>query len=180
MVGNFIWAKSVTFWNYTATISQAGPGGALVAWSLIGLLVYAVSQAMGEMATAVSINLFTVNACPYRWLIDHQITDPGSLILDCIRRTFYRSFYWVCCFLELLVQHHHRLSVWIDSCCQCCCVLERGEWSHQRQLQVCKANAYMLDKQQSVPTWAMSIVFWVVLLLLNMPGIAVYGEIEYW
>jgi hypothetical protein len=52
------WAilSEFSFFNssLSATISQAGPGGAIVAWSAIGILVYAVSQAMGEMATAVS------------------------------------------------------------------------------------------------------------------------------
>lgn len=45
---------------------------------------------------------------------------------------------------------------------------------------VCCQSDYYDVYPQNIPTWAMSIVFWVVLLLLNMPGIAVYGEIEYW
>ncbi|WP_195839327.1 amino acid permease [Mobiluncus porci] len=38
-----------------ATISQAGPGGALLAYSLIGLMVFFLMQSLGEMATYLPI-----------------------------------------------------------------------------------------------------------------------------
>lgn len=37
------------------TISQAGPGGALVAYALIGLMVYLLMQSLGEMATYLPV-----------------------------------------------------------------------------------------------------------------------------
>ncbi|KAI8580116.1 hypothetical protein K450DRAFT_280112 [Umbelopsis ramanniana AG] len=123
------------FLSSGATISQAGPGGALVAWSLIGLLVYAVSQAMGEMATAIPVaSSWTVFAGRF---IDPSIGFAVSWS------------YWFNIITGLaseLIAAANVVAYWNDS----------------------------------IPTWAMSIVFWVVLLLLNMPGIAVYGEIEYW
>ncbi|MDP9805472.1 lysine-specific permease [Trueperella bonasi] len=39
-----------------ATINQAGPGGALVAYSLIGLMVFFLMQSLGEMATFLPVS----------------------------------------------------------------------------------------------------------------------------
>ncbi|KAI9343987.1 amino acid transporter [Obelidium mucronatum] len=39
-----------------ATISQAGPGGVLIAYSVVGVLVYAVVTGLGEMTTQVPIS----------------------------------------------------------------------------------------------------------------------------
>ena len=36
-----------------ATISDAGPGGALLAYALIGIMVYLLMQSLGEMATYI-------------------------------------------------------------------------------------------------------------------------------
>lgn len=38
-----------------ATISQAGPGGALAAYALIGLMVFLLMQSLGEMATYIPV-----------------------------------------------------------------------------------------------------------------------------
>lgn len=37
------------------TISQAGPGGALVAYALIGIMVYLIMQSLGEMAAYLPV-----------------------------------------------------------------------------------------------------------------------------
>ena len=39
-----------------ATISQAGPGGALLAYALIGVMVYFLMQSLGEMATYMPVS----------------------------------------------------------------------------------------------------------------------------
>ncbi|WP_241969122.1 amino acid permease [Trueperella bialowiezensis] len=39
-----------------ATISQAGPGGALVAYALIGMMVFFLMQSLGEMATYLPVS----------------------------------------------------------------------------------------------------------------------------
>ncbi|MFC2597804.1 MAG: amino acid permease, partial [Actinomyces massiliensis] len=38
-----------------ATISQAGPGGALVAYAVIGLMVWLIMQSLGEMAAYLPV-----------------------------------------------------------------------------------------------------------------------------
>ncbi|MDU4704518.1 MAG: amino acid permease, partial [Corynebacterium sp.] len=38
-----------------ATISQAGPGGALIAYALIGIMVWLVMQSLGEMAAYLPV-----------------------------------------------------------------------------------------------------------------------------
>ena len=38
-----------------ATISQAGPGGALVAYALVGLMVFLLMQSLGEMAAKIPV-----------------------------------------------------------------------------------------------------------------------------
>ena len=43
------------FFASGAAISQAGPGGALLAYSLMGLAVYCMMQSLGEMATQLPI-----------------------------------------------------------------------------------------------------------------------------
>ncbi|CAM0140975.1 hypothetical protein VKS41_009143 [Umbelopsis sp. WA50703] len=123
------------FLSSGATISQAGPGGAIVAWSAIGILVYAVSQAMGEMATAIPVaSSWTVFAGRF---IDPSIGFAVS---------------W---------------SYWFNIITGLASELLAGS----------NVVAYWAP---NLPTWIMSVVFWIVLLILNMPGIAVYGEIEYW
>lgn len=37
------------------TISQAGPGGALVAYAAVGLMVYLLMQSLGEMAAKIPV-----------------------------------------------------------------------------------------------------------------------------
>lgn len=39
-----------------ASIAQAGPGGALVAYALTGLMVYFMMESLGEMATYLPIS----------------------------------------------------------------------------------------------------------------------------
>ncbi len=59
-------------------VSTAGPGGALVAYGLIGIMVYFLMTSLGEMATYL----------------------PGFRVLSNLRKTLCRPCLWLCLRLE--------------------------------------------------------------------------------
>ena len=64
------------------TVSTAGPGGALVAYSLIGIMVYFLMTSLGEMAAYLPVSGSFENVC----------------------KPLCRQVAWVCPGMELLVQ----------------------------------------------------------------------------
>ncbi|KAI8053896.1 amino acid transporter [Syncephalis plumigaleata] len=109
------------------SISQAGPGGALLAYVLMGCFVYAMMISLGEMATYIptagSMNTYVA-----------RFIDPSLGF----------AFGWNYC---------------------------RG---------LVAAGVIMKYWLPNVPVWIWSLIVLIIVLAVNLVGVRVYGEVEYW
>lgn len=118
-------------------IQQAGPGGALLAYGAIGIMVYFLMTSLGEMATYLPVSgSFSTYAA--------RFVDPSfGFALG-----WNYWFNWV-------------ITVAVD-------------------VSIAALVISYWEPMQFLPAWAWSILFFVIIFLLNTLSVKAYGESEYW
>ncbi|KAI7882518.1 hypothetical protein K492DRAFT_160467 [Lichtheimia hyalospora FSU 10163] len=123
------------FLSSGTNLYQGGPAGALIAYAIIGFIVFWVAYSLGEMATYIPVSgSFTVFC---RRFVDNSF---GSVI---------GYNYWAC-------------------------------WSIITAAEFTAIPLVMQYWTQVVPDWAWSLMFLLVVFVLNIFGARSYGEAEYW
>ena len=118
-----------------SAISTAGPGGALVAYGLIGLLVYFMMTSLGEMATYMPVSgSFSTYATKF--------VDPA----------FGFALGW---------------NYWFN-------------WAITLAVDISTSAIIMEYWFPDVPGWIFSLIFFVLIFLLNLASVELFGEAEYW
>ncbi|KAJ8662868.1 hypothetical protein O0I10_001044 [Lichtheimia ornata] len=123
------------FLSSGTNLYQGGPAGALIAYAIIGFIVFWVAYSLGEMATYIPVSgSFTVFC---RRFVDNSF---GSVI---------GYNYWAC-------------------------------WSIITAAEFTAIPLVMQYWTQVVPDWAWSLMFLLIVFILNIFGARSYGEAEYW
>ncbi|MTG97435.1 amino acid permease [Myroides sp. BIT-d1] len=118
-------------------IRSAGPGGALIAYAAIGLMVYFLMTSLGEMATYLPVSgSFSTYAARY--------VDPS--LGFALGWNYW--FNWV-------------ITVAVDVSIAAIVI---SYWA----------------PMTFIPTWGWSLIFFSIIVLLNMLSVKAYGESEYW
>lgn len=118
-------------------ISSAGPGGALLAYLCIGLMVYFLMTSLGEMATYLpTTGSFSTYATRY--------VDPS--LGFALGWNYW--FNWVITVAADIELSSLAVSYW--------------------------------EPMRILPSWAWSIIFLLVIIILNSLSVKIYGESEYW
>lgn len=118
-------------------IRSAGPGGALIAYAAIGLMVYFLMTSLGEMATYLPVSgSFSTYAA--------RFVDPSfGFALG-----WNYWFNWV-------------ITVAVD-------------------VSIAAIVISYWEPMTIIPTWGWSMLFFAIILSLNMLSVKAYGESEYW
>ncbi|CAK9780351.1 hypothetical protein CC85DRAFT_165061 [Cutaneotrichosporon oleaginosum] len=117
------------------SLAKGGPGGMLVAYAIVGGIVYVTMLSLGEMSAFIPVagsfctfvGRFVDDAYSMALTWNYWFNDAVSTASDLVA-------------LQLLLQY----------------------WTSH------------------FPGWALSLIFWFVLLGLNLLAVKVYGEVEYW
>lgn len=118
-----------------SAISTAGPGGALVAYGLIGLLVFFMMTSLGEMATYMPVSgSFSTYATKF--------VDPA----------FGFALGW---------------NYWFN-------------WAITLAVDISTSAIIMEYWFPDVPGWIFSIIFFVLIFLMNLASVELFGEAEFW
>ncbi|MEC4114610.1 amino acid permease [Myroides pelagicus] len=118
-------------------IRSAGPGGALIAYAAIGLMVYFLMTSLGEMATYLPVSgSFSTYASRY--------VDPS--LGFALGWNYW--FNWV-------------ITVAVD-------------------VSIAAIVISYWEPMTIIPTWGWSLIFFSIIVLLNMLSVKAYGESEYW
>lgn len=118
-----------------STISTAGPAGALVAYGLIGLLVFFMMTSLGELATYMPVSgSFSTYAT--------RFVDPA----------FGFALGW---------------NYWFN-------------WAITLAVDISTSAIIMEYWFPRIPGWIFSLVFFALIVLLNMASVELFGEAEYW
>ncbi|KAI9489403.1 amino acid permease/ SLC12A domain-containing protein [Zychaea mexicana] len=123
------------FLSAGANLNHGGPAGALIAYAIVGFIVFWVAYSLGEMATYIPVS--------------------GSFTIFC-RRFVDDSF-------GCMVGYNY----W-------------GCWAIIVAAELVALPLVMQFWTSAVPDWAWSLIFLVVIFLLNLFGARSYGETEYW
>ncbi|MDO4913940.1 MAG: amino acid permease, partial [Bifidobacteriaceae bacterium] len=118
-----------------ATISTAGPGGALIAYTLIGFMVYLLMQSLGEMATYMPVS-----------------GSFGEYGRRFISPSFGFALGW---------------NYWYN-------------WAITVAAELSAAALVMKYWFPNTPGWIWSLIFLVLLVVLNALSARAYGEGEFW
>ena len=118
-----------------SVIHTAGPGGAILGYLVVAVLVYFVMTSLGEMATFSPV---TGSFCEY----SNKYVD----------RAFGFSMSW---------------NYWLN-------------WVLVVASEVIAAGLVMQFWFPTVSVWVWSSLFFVLILILNLVGVKIYGEAEYW
>lgn len=118
-----------------STISTAGPAGSLVAYGLIGLLVFFMMTSLGELATYMPVSgSFSTYAT--------RFVDPA----------FGFALGW---------------NYWFN-------------WAITLAVDISTSAIIMEYWFPHIPGWIFSLVFFALIVLLNMASVELFGEAEYW
>ncbi|KAG2222082.1 hypothetical protein INT45_007968 [Circinella minor] len=123
------------FLSAGANLHNGGPAGALIAYAIIGFIVFWVAYSLGEMATYIPVS--------------------GSFTIYC-KRFVDDSF-------GAMVGYNY----W-------------GCWAIIVAAELVALPLVMQFWTDKVPDWAWSLIYLVIIFLLNMFGARSYGETEYW
>ncbi|RUS24500.1 lysine-specific permease, partial [Jimgerdemannia flammicorona] len=118
-----------------ASIAAAGPGGALVSYLLVAVMVYFIVMSLGEMSALIPVSgAFTTFAS--------RFVDPAlGFTLGWI--------YW-------------------------------AQWAISIPSELTAAGFIIQFWNPDFPIWASSLIIIVVLFCVNLIGVRIYGETEYW
>lgn len=118
-----------------STISTSGPGGALLAYALIGILVFFMMTSLGELATYMPVSgSFSTYAT--------RFVDPA----------FGFALGW---------------NYWFN-------------WAITLAVDISTSSIIMEYWFPHIPGWIFSLVFFALIILLNMASVELFGEAEYW
>ncbi|MDR2610480.1 MAG: amino acid permease [Clostridiales Family XIII bacterium] len=118
-----------------ATIHDAGPGGAVLCYAIIGIIVYLMMTSLGEMATKLPLpGGFQTFAT--------RFVDPAAGMM----------FGW---------------NYWIS-------------WAITLAAEFAASAILMTFWFPDVPSWIWSLIFFVILLALNLFNVKGYAEAEFW
>jgi amino acid permease len=118
-----------------ATIKDAGPGGAVLCYAVIGLIVYLMMTSLGEMATKLPLpGGFQTFAT--------RFVDPAA-------GTLFGWNYWI-------------------------------SWAITLAAEFAAASILMKFWFPTVASWIWSLLFFIVLLALNLFNVKGYAEAEFW
>ncbi|KAI8146766.1 lysine-specific permease [Fennellomyces sp. T-0311] len=123
------------FLSAGANLNHGGPAGALIAYAIIGFIVFWVAYSLGEMATYIPVS--------------------GSFTIYCRR------------FVDDAFGGMVGYNYW-------------GCWAIIVAAELVALPLVMQFWTTVVPDWAWSLIWLVVIFLLNLFGARSYGETEYW
>ncbi|KAM3578568.1 hypothetical protein VKS41_008953 [Umbelopsis sp. WA50703] len=123
------------FLSSGSSVAQAGPAGALVAYIIVGIMVYFIVTSLGEMAAYLPV--------------------PGAF------STFGARF------VDPALGFCLGWNYWL-------------QWAISIPTEVVAAGIIIQYWAPNLQSWIPALVFIVVLVITNLIGVQVYGELEYW
>ncbi|KAF9952478.1 hypothetical protein BGZ72_006190 [Mortierella alpina] len=149
-----------------SSIAQAGPLGALIAYTMIGSMVFFMMTSLGEMATLIpTAGSFNTYAA--------RFVDPAL---------GFGNFFFFCYFagaivsvpsLHVLTEIPYRLALGVNYFLN---------WAVTVAVEIAAA-AMILQfwvSPDALPSWVWSVLFLLFMVFVNFLSVRAYGEAEYW